>query len=185
MDIKIKSIISLFARYILLVILAVNNLYIVYAITTLPTVYASYALLSLFYDPIILLGTKLFFGNSAITIVGACVAGAAYYLLLILNLSTPMPIKKRLKSISFLLVSFFILNVLRIAIFSALFDAGFSYFDLSHKIVWHAGSTILLLALWFINIKLFKIKEIPVYTDIKTLYSLAKSRKAKKIKRNK
>jgi hypothetical protein len=50
-----------------------------------------------------------------------------------------------------------------------LFIQGYSYFDIAHKMVWYFGSTVMLLIVWFVNIKLLNVLSVPVYTDIKTI----------------
>ncbi|MEK6928863.1 MAG: pacearchaeosortase [Nanoarchaeota archaeon] len=163
----------LIARYIFLVVLALSDLYLIYLVFTPLTLYSVSFILSLFYENLNLLnGTStIFIDGDYINIIEACIAGSAYFLLLILNLSVPMEIKKRIKSISFTISSFFLLNVLRIVIFSVLFVQGYQYFDIAHKFIWYFGSTILIVIIWFLNVYLFKIKEIPVYSDIKEIFS--------------
>jgi exosortase/archaeosortase family protein len=124
--------------------------------------------------------------NFAIEIIGACIAGSAYSLLLILNLSVPnIKIKQRIKLLLFSFSSLLIINILRIFILSVLFVQGISFFDITHKLFWYAGSTIFVVAIWFTGIKLFKIKEIPFYSDIKYLLALRKNtKKTKRSKKN-
>jgi hypothetical protein len=55
-------------------------------------------------------------------------------------------------------------------VFIALLAKGFQYFDVTHMTVWYFGSTVLVVALWFVNVWIFKIKEIPIYTDAKTIF---------------
>lgn len=163
-----KSLLFLFIRYIFLLILPISFLYLIF---TPLTVYPSYLLLKIFYNAS-LSSNVIFISPITIEIIEACVAGAAYYFLLILNLSTPMAVKTRVKSLSFLIISFLIINILRISLFSILFVEGFEYFDFTHKLFWNLGSTILLVALWFLNIYLFKIKSIPAYSDFKHIIKL-------------
>ena len=61
------------------------------------------------------------------------------------------------------------LNIVRIVIFSILALNNFSYFDLAHAFLWYAGSTVLVAAIWFANIYIFKIDKIPVYSDFKRI----------------
>ncbi|MCU0642354.1 MAG: pacearchaeosortase [archaeon] len=179
---NIKESFNLLVRYIILVLIAFPSIWLFYLIFTPLTVYSSYFILSLFYD--VALENSTFILNSyAIELIPACIAGSAYYLLLILNLTTPMKSKTRIRSISFLMVSFLVLNILRIAFFSFLFIKGFQYFDVAHKAVWYLGSTLLVVALWFVNVSLFKIKGIPVYSDICSLFREAFPRRARIIKK--
>ncbi len=172
--IKSKDISFIFLRYLILLALALFNLYLIYLIATPITIYPVFFILKLFYSSVLLKGTTIIFGESAISLISACIAGSAYYLLLLLNLSTPMAPIKRLKSLSFVLFTFLMLNILRISIFSALFASGFAYFDITHRFVWYFGSTIMVVAIWFLSVYLFKIKEVPVYSDMSALFNLSK-----------
>ena len=71
--------------------------------------------------------------------------------------------------ICFAFVSFLIVNILRIVILSAIFVLKPTIFDISHKLSWYVGSIILVVAIWFIEVKKFKIKDIPFYSDVKSL----------------
>ena len=115
-----KEAFVLFSRYFILLLLGLFKLKLFYLIFTPFTVQPMFMVLSLVYDNAALLeGNLIFFGGGYIQIIDACVAGAAYYLLLILNLSTPMNAEKRIKSIFFLVLTFLILNIIRILIFTA------------------------------------------------------------------
>ena len=114
----------------------------------------------------------------------ACVAGAAYYLLSILNLTTPMKPRQRLFSLPYLFITFLIINILRIVIFALLYSKGFTFFDLTHTATWYFGSTIFLIIIWFSNVSLFKIKSIPIYTDFKYLVENINFHKKSKKRKN-
>ncbi len=112
--------------------------------------------------------------------IAACIAGSAYYLLLILNLSTPgIKLKKRISMILWAFSVFLAVNILRIFLLALIFIAGYSWFDITHKLFWYILSTIFVIAIWFIEVRLFKIKGIPFYSDMKFLYT--KSLLTKKI----
>ncbi len=161
----------IFLRYLFALILGINSLYFIYLIFEPLTLYVSYFILELFYNVEIVKETvTLIIKDYSIEIVEACVAGAAYYLLLILNLTTPMKIRKRINSLLFIIGGFFLLNIIRIIIFSILLINGFEYFDITHKVFWYVISTILVICVWFGNVYLFKIKEIPVYSDFKNIW---------------
>ncbi len=167
---NIKEAFKILFRYSILIIIAISNLYIFYKIFTPLTVYPVYFILKANYNAILLEGNTIFFKGYYASIVPSCIAGAAYYLLLILNLTTPMVLKKRIISLIFLISTFLIINILRIIIFASLFSIGYKYFDLTHKLTWYIGSTIIILFIWFINVLIFKIKEIPIYSDFKSLF---------------
>ena len=171
---QLKDSIYLISRYIFLVLIALPGMQLFYLIFTPLTSYPVYWVLSLIYPNIILMNSFLILGSSAVQLIPACIAGSAYYLLLILSMATPMPASKRLKSICFMILSFLFLNILRLVIFSILFIGGYQYFGVMHSLIWYFGSTALVVIIWFANAWVFKIKGIPVYTDMKSLYSSAK-----------
>ena len=178
----------LFLRYIFIVIVALPNLAIFYYIFTPLTVYPSYWLYSIFYSTTLIPPDAMIVSGIRIEIISACVAGAAYYLLLALNLLTPMSLTKRVKSILFLFGSFLLLNLLRILILGAWYIHGLAFFDITHEMTWYLGSSILVVALWFANIYIFKIKSIPFFSDASKIYKEMKSsrnsNKPKKKKQN-
>ena len=154
-------------RYVLVLALALGNLAVIYAIFTPLTVFPVYWVLHAMYNAQYLIGNIIHFKGYYAEIISACVAGAAYYFLILLNMSTPMSFKKRIYSLVFLLGSFLVLNILRILIFARVLFVGYAYFDLVHEITWYIGSTVLVVAIWFVNVYLFRIEDIPVYTDFK------------------
>lgn len=155
-------------RYLILLLLGLGNLYIIYTIFTPLTVYPVFFILSLFYD-VGLQGINLTIGNNIIELITACVAGAAYYLLLILNLSTPMKPKQRLYSLLYLFSALLLLNIIRIVFLSILFINNSSSFDFTHKFLWYGISTVFVVVLWFSAVKIYDIKKIPFYSDYKLL----------------
>lgn len=162
---------SVFIRYIILIITALPSFWIFYFIFTPLTVYPVYLIIKLFFGAT-LLGKVIFVGNypSPIEIVNACIAGSAYYLLLIFNLSIPnIKLSKRLNMIGFAFVSFLIVNIIRIVVLAIIFVLKPDLFDISHKLSWYVGSIILVVGIWFIEVKKFNIKEIPFYSDIKLM----------------
>ena len=159
-------------RYLILVLVAVPNLWLFYLIFTPLTAYPVYWLLGFFYDAS-LLNKDIILINQAISIelVEACIAGSAYYLLLILNLSTPgIKMNKRIKMIAFSFAVFLAVNILRISILSLVVVSGSNFFNITHRIFWYALSTIFVVAIWFAEVRLFRIKDMPFYSDIKFLY---------------
>lgn len=167
-----KAIRNIFIRYVILLIAAFPNLYLFYLIFTPLTIYPVYFLLNLFFNSSII-GEKIIFEHIRIELVNACIAGSAYYLLLILNLATPK-IKKRLKLIVMSFLIFLILNILRIFFLSLLLYFNADFFDITHKVFWYFFSTIFVVTIWFFQVKKFKIKNIPFYSDIKYFSKLIK-----------
>lgn len=165
-----KSLISIVIRYFFLILASIQGLWIFYFIFTPLTIYPVYFLLNLFFDASLSAGT-IIIGKFHIEIIEACVAGSAYYLLLILNLSVPnIKIKKRILMIGLSFVILLIVNILRIFFLSVLAISDFSLFDITHKVFWYTVSILLVIGIWFYEVKFFKIRQIPFYSDLKLLY---------------
>ncbi len=187
---------SILIRYFILFVLGIGGLFLIYLIITPLTIYPIYFFLDLqhgamlqssgvsrvcdigrdlqldFISSITCIKTTIHFKEHFATLVPACIAGAAFYLLLILNLTTQMNLKKRLKSIAFMLFSFLFINIIRIIVFANIYASkGFVFFDMAHRTTWYFGSTVLVALIWFSNIFIFKIKEIPIYSEIKFIWS--------------
>ncbi len=163
----------LLARYLAILLLSINGLFIIYYVMSPITYY--FSLYSLSFFGIVsgfFLERLIVFNNVNIVLVNACIAGAAYYLLIFLNLSTPMSIKKRAKSLAFSILFLLFINVLRITIFSLLVTNGSNYFDSLHLFTWYFLSIITVVGTWFLTIKIFGIREVPVYDDIRTIVRL-------------
>ncbi len=170
-----KNLLKIFVRYLIIVLIAIPNLFIFYFIFTPATIYPVFGLFKIFFKEVLLIGNTFQISNEFfIEIIPACIAGSAYYLLFILNFSIPkIKIKKRIKMLLFSFAFLLILNILRIIILSLIFvyfPETSNLFDISHKLFWYFGTTIFVVLIWFIEVKTFKIKEIPVYSDIKFLY---------------
>ncbi len=180
-----NSLLDVISRYAILVIVGILSVKVFYFLFTMLTLYPTYALLKLFFD-VSLVSNVIFINNLPIEIIGACVAGSAYYLLLILNLSTRgIKIKKRIEMILFSFSLFLAVNILRIFSLSILYINGVSFFDLAHKLFWYIGSIVFVVGIWFLSVKIFKIKEIPLYSDVLYLSKLEKnSKKAKRSKKH-
>jgi exosortase/archaeosortase family protein len=174
---------DLISRYLVLVVFGISNAAIFYFLFTSLTIYPVYFLLKLFFDAS-LTSNVLLIRDISIEIIGACVAGSAYYLLLILNLSTRgIKLEKRILMLFLSFFSLLIVNILRIFLLAALLISGNSFFDAAHKLFWYAGSVLFVVLIWFFGVKLFKIKEVPFYSDVICL--LNNSRKnLKKTKRS-
>ena len=176
-----KSIIvtDILIRYSLLIVLAIPNLWLFYAVFTPLTAYPVFALLNLLYDALLISGKIILINRTIpIELIQACIAGAAYYLLLILNLSTrEIKLKTRVKMIAFSFLAFLLVTILRIFILSIIAVSGSSFFDLTHIVFWYGLSTIFVVAIWFAEVKLFRIKTIPFYSDIKFLLTQKKRKR--------
>jgi len=168
---KKNSIFLILLRYFILLMLIILLLFplsnpIIYTILTPLTIYPVIFLLKFFVNvtyvaPLMTLGEK-----TLIQIVPACIAGAAYILILILNLSVRLKAKTRINSLLLSLFILLVFNILRIFSFALLYHNLVPYTDLIHKIFWYIISTFFIIGIWFFIVKIFKIKEIPFYSDI-------------------
>ncbi len=172
-----KKFINIIVRYLILALIAISGFDLFYFFFLPLTEYPVFYLLSFFYDPVIL-GKAIFVANKSIEIVGACVAGSAYYFLFILNLSTPnIKILKRLKMLFFACMVFLVINILRIFVLSIMYINDSQFFDFTHKLFWYLGSTIFIVIIWFMQVKKNKILSIPCYSDLKFIYGKSSLKK--------
>lgn len=182
-----KRFIDILIRYLILILIAFPNLYIFYLIFTPLTIYPVYFLLNFFFNAS-LINNIILINEIPIELVPACIAGSAYYLLFILNLSIPnIKIKKRIKMIAFSFTSLLAINILRIFFLSILTINNSNLFDLTHKLFWYLFSIIFVLGIWLFEVKIFKIKQTPFYSDLKFLYkhsTLKKSKNSKSSNKN-
>lgn len=156
----------MFLRYMLLFLFVLTNIFSF--LLPQATIKASFYIISIFTQAT-LTNSTITFQSHSIEIIPACIALSAYYLLLILNLSTPMPIKKRMYSLILTFALLFLVNVFRIAVFSFIFVSSQSLFTAFHFITWILLSSIIVFLVWYTGIKVFGIKGIPVYSDLKFL----------------
>lgn len=165
-----KDFAGIFIRYLIIILISLPGLYFFYAVFKPLTIYPVYFLLSLLFD-VSLQGHTLFIEKISIEIIGPCIAGSAYSLLFVLNLALPkIKLKKRIAMISLSFLTFLFINVLRIFLLSILYISGSSWFDFTHKFFWLGLSTIFVVGIWFTEVKIFNLKEIPFYSDLKYLY---------------
>jgi exosortase/archaeosortase family protein len=167
-------------RYLFLLLIALFLAYstIFYRIFLILTIYPVSSLLNIFYESFVYNSLILIEGMT-IEIIPACVAVSAYFLLLILNFTTPMTIKQRIKTLVFSFLALLVLNILRIFILSVLLVEEYAYFDIVHKIFWYSLSLIFVAGVWFLSVFLFGVKNIPVYTDFKLIFDMIRGSKKK------
>jgi exosortase/archaeosortase family protein len=152
---------------------------IIYKILTPLTIKSTGFLLKIFYQVSILGDIIVIFPDTVMQIIAPCVAGSAYLLLLILNLTLPMKLKTRVYSILFSIILLFILNTMRILVLAVLLVNNSQFFSFTHKLFWYVLSTVFVVGIWLFTAFLFRIKQIPVYSDIKYLIRSIKVKKTK------
>jgi len=123
-----------------------------------------------FFD-ISLNGSQFMIEGFTLDFITACAAITAYYLLFLLLITT-----KNIKLIKFVKIFFLgsliilLANISRIEIlFYLLTNYGINTFDKVHVLFWDVLSTIIVAGTWIFLVYHFKIKNVPVYSDIKTL----------------
>ena len=177
-----KQFTDILIRYAILILSAFPNLYLFYFVFAPLTIYPVYFLISLFFEPS-LMGDIILVNKIPIEIIGACISGSAYYLLFMLNLSIPnIRIKKRIKMILLAFASLLILNILRIFFLSLMLIKGSVWFGITHMFFWYVLSVVFVLGIWFLEVKFFRIKQIPFYSDIKFMYKHSSLKKSKSSK---
>ncbi len=165
-----KKVVFLFLRYAIILIFGVGNFYILYKILTPITINSTNVILRLF-TLTTLSGDVIHFGQTTIKIAPPCVAGAAFFLLFALLLSIPnIKIKTRIYAVLTAMATLLIINIARILILAPLTTA--KYFEIIHWIFWNILSTVFVVGIYFATIKYYKIKGIPVYSDLKYLRRL-------------
>jgi hypothetical protein len=178
-----KKIWGIFSRYLALIILGLGNLYIIYKILTPLTILVTNGILSIFTKTS-LIDNMIRMADMSIEIVPACVAGSAFYLLLLLivSMADVKPVV-RTKMIITALITLFLLNITRILILVPF--ARTTYFDTIHWIFWHIISTVFVVGIWVMIVRIYKTKSIPIYSDVKYIAGLTKAKKPKRKKKNK
>lgn len=163
-----ENISYIFLRYLIILFAGLGNLFIFYKLLTPLTKYAVYYSLKPFIE-LSLVGNFIIYNSFAFELISACVAGSAFYLLFILIMSSyGIKAKTRLQLIIFSFFTLLILNILRIDLL--ILASNSVYFEFIHLFFWYFLSTIFVIIIWFLCIKLFKIKSIPVYTDFKLIF---------------
>ena len=174
-----NKIMPIILRYLAIFILSLNSLYVFYLVLTPLTVYPVYFILKIFYS-VSLYKTSMIVNDVSINLVDACIAGSAYFLLMMLNFSTPK-IKKRILVLAVDFLAFLALNIIRIAVLASLFLSDFAYFMHAHLLSWYALTAFFVVAIWIATVKVFKIKETPFYSDFICIRNLPKKKRKNRI----
>lgn len=174
---KNKKFVSILLRYLILLIISLPGVDLFYYIFLPLTKYPVFWGLKLFYIPI-MLGNSIFMNGKIVEIVGACIGGSAYFLLLVLILSVPLGnLKKRLFILGTSFGMLFTVNAIRIYLLSIMFFEGSSMFDVTHRVFWYFGSTIFVVFIWFFCVYFFRINGIPFFNDLKFIYDRSSLKK--------
>jgi hypothetical protein len=168
MDNQIKSIFEIFSRYLLIIVLGLGNLYLFYKFLTPLTISVLDSILSLSGDSLVI-GNSIHFKRVIFEIIPACIAGSAFYLMFILVFSTRGIIfRKRLAVLLSSFVLLFSFNMARLVFLVSIVRA--SYFQVVHWLLWNFVSVIFVVGIWILMVYLFRLKSIPIYSDLKYLF---------------
>ena len=134
------------------------------------TIYGVYFSL-FFYNPIAE-GINLTISNEVFSFVEACIAPLAYMLLWLLIMWTKdINLFTRAKMFLFGSLLIYLMNVVRIFILIMVsLNYGVNWFERIHILFWDFTASVFVALVWIFLIKFYKIKDIPVYSDIKYLY---------------
>jgi len=175
-----KRIRGLLLRYIIAILISLNSFFIFYLIFTPLTLWPSYALLGIFYTAAVN-GNAILIDGNVFLLNEACIAGSAYFLLTLLNLTTPnLRFLRRLKIFLFDASLLLVFNIIRVVSLSCALMSGFAFFDAMHILIWYVLSVLIVVAIWLLTIKIFKIRGIPILSDIAFLGKLIRKNKTGK-----
>lgn len=156
-------------RYLFLLILSLFILSKPFAsFILIITIYPVHFILGLFYQNFVVRDLILV-GNISVELIPACLAISAYLLLFALNFLVSMRPLKRILALLFSSTVLLIANIIRIFILTLFVLQDSAYYDIIHEFIWYFLSTALVVAIWFLTAYLFNIKEIPLYSDIKSI----------------
>lgn len=141
-------------------------------ILTFLTIHVSNLFLSLFYKTLIV-GNSIFVNDKIVSFVPACIAMTAYSLLfLLITLTKDINLKASIKLFLIGAVLIFVLNIIRIEFLTfLLIRNNYNLFETVHMVFWNFVSGAYVAFVWIFLVKRYKIKSIPIYSDIKHLYN--------------
>jgi len=135
------------------------------------TAYVSYAFLFLFFGASIY-GTIVSFGSFSVEFVEACAALGAYILMgMLVLLTKDIGFKRGLKVFVIGSLLILIANVLRILLMAfVLKNFSVNLFATLHYFIWNFVSGVYVALVWVGLVYKFKVKNIPIYSDLKFLW---------------
>ena len=158
-------------RYVLAVLVGIFY-QIFYWIFSPWTLHSTYWILNLVYN-VVLEGNLITFDSVTFALIPACTAATAYLLLTMLILVTRgIKLLTRIKIWIYGCLLILVFNTLRIFLLIWIYVTfGQNYFDALHLMFWHVVSTVVVILIWIGLTKKYKVKGIPVYSDLKYILS--------------
>ena len=158
---------------IAIAIIIALNLGIIYTIFSPITL--SVVKLTLFPFKPIFMDNLIIIKEQMLEFIPACTAASAYSLLAVLTLLTNISFKKMIKVFITGALIILAFNILRIFILILiLIYSGNHLFETLHMFFWQVVSTLVVVLTWILLTKIYKIKEIPVYSDFKRIRFIIK-----------
>lgn len=175
MNKKAKRILSIFARYAIIVLISIGNLKLIYSLLTPPTVKVLAMALKSFYD-ISAIDNFIYVRGVTTEIAPSCIIASAFFLMFFLIFSTPdIKPKKRIFALMISFVILFTLNIARMVFLVSIIHSR--YFIAMHWIMQNLLSIFAVAAIWIGMVSILRIKKVPVCSDLKYIYGLVKKPK--------
>ena len=127
--------------------------------------------LNIINKDVFLIDDSISYNGLFVKLIPACAAASAYYLLLLLVCFTKdIGLNKRLKIFFYGSLIIFIINTIRIIFLIIVLDKhSYNLFKTIHLFFWSVIASILVAGIWIYFIKRYKIRSIPIYSDLKYL----------------
>lgn len=167
-----KKVLGVFLRYFTIVMVSMGNFYIFYALLTSLTIKTLAAVLRPFVDTVVV-NTFIYTRVAIAEVAPSCIAVLAFFLLFFLVFSTAdMKPKERFLALIISFAALFILNIARMVFLISI--AHSPNYETIHWVLQNLLSTVAVAAIWIGTVSLLKIKEVPVFSDIKYIHGLIK-----------
>jgi exosortase/archaeosortase family protein len=138
------------------------------------TLHISYFFFNIFV-PSAIVGAKIVTVMDSFELIPACVATSAYLLLAILILLTKgISLSERFQMFVYGSLAILAFNILRIELLLLAYFRLETAFDTIHLFVWKFMSTAFVVLLWLGLARLYKVKTIPVYSDLRHIMGMIK-----------
>ena len=156
---------------VVLALLILFSYKLFYSILIPITLYTSFYLLKMLNYGVNLQETAIVTDSHILTFIPACTALSAYILLgLLILLTKGIKLKTGFKMLLLGSLMIFTANIIRIdSLIIVLINGGKNYFETLHLFIWKILSSIFVAFVWIFLIKRYKIKSVPIISDIKYL----------------
>ena len=148
-----------------------------YMILSPLTLHWSYFFFNIFHPMSALLGNTIQTETASFEFIPACVATAAYILLAFLILLTKdISPGERLQMFVYGSLGILAFNIIRIELLLLTYFSLNASFDSIHLFVWKFMSTAFVVLLWLVLARVYNVKSIPVYSDVKHIIGMIRKK---------